>query len=450
MKVQGLQRITNGPFHHLVGFHDIDPWSTDGSKLLCIRVESSSDIPTSQTYAEIGYIDLLYHEFYSVGKTTGWNFPQGARQHWIRKPEGDYIIFNKPGDSTWYSQIVSIKGEVLIQCEQPIYAVSPCNNWGYGINFSRLYRLGGYGYPALYDHTKSKFAPKDDGIWQIDLSCGKARLLLSIDKVAETPGIAPVIRDTDHYVTHVIVSPDSEKLAFLHRYWLPDGGIQTRLMLHELASNKTVVWDEGFLSHFDWIDNDSILIWGRAKGGLQAVRSSNLLTYIPFAGPLLQFVKPIIRKMLNKKISENSYYKLVNEQNRFSSTMFSSNLTHKDGHPSFCPTRRHLLLADTYPDANGIRQLFVYNSQSQITYDLGSYKQDAISPNPRNLDLVRDRVDELVLKKFDKAHYVYSRSGIHCDLHPRWRSDGRYVCVDSNHEGSRQVYILNLDEVIPS
>jgi len=449
MKMQGLERVTNGPFHHLVGFHDIDPWSTDHGKLLCIRVESMCDIPTAKTYAEVGYVDLATNIFYAVGKTTGWNFPQGGRQQWVRKPVGDYIIFNTPGDTRWISQIVSITGEILIECEQAVYAVSPCNRWGYGINFARLYRLGGYGYPTLEDDTKTQFAPKEDGVWQIDLGTGRANLLISLANIIEVPGSAPVVRNTDHYVTHIVVSPDSDKLAFLHRYWLPDGGIQTRLIVYELVSNKATVWDEGFLSHFDWIDNSTILIWGRAaSGGLQAARNSSILTFIPFASQLLKAVKPIIRRMLNKTFSANSYYKLVSEQNSFSSTMFSPNLPRMDGHPSFCPTQRHLMLTDTYPDAKGERQLIVYNSQSQITYDLGLYKQDTTSPNPQNLDSVRNKVDELVLKKFDETHYVYSRSGIHCDLHPRWRSDGKFICVDSNHEGSRQVYILNFDGVV--
>jgi Tol biopolymer transport system component len=31
-----------------------------------------------------------------------------------------------------------------------------------------------------------------------------------------------------------------------------------------------------------------------------------------------------------------------------------------------------------------------------------------------------------------------------CDLHPRWSRDGRQVCFDSAHEGSRQLYVLEL------
>ena len=34
-----------------------------------------------------------------------------------------------------------------------------------------------------------------------------------------------------------------------------------------------------------------------------------------------------------------------------------------------------------------------------------------------------------------------------CDLDPNWSRDGRSVCIDSIHEGSRQVYILDVSEL---
>jgi len=36
---------------------------------------------------------------------------------------------------------------------------------------------------------------------------------------------------------------------------------------------------------------------------------------------------------------------------------------------------------------------------------------------------------------------------IRCDLHPRWNRDGTKVCIDSLHEGSRQIYVLDVSHI---
>jgi hypothetical protein len=37
---------------------------------------------------------------------------------------------------------------------------------------------------------------------------------------------------------------------------------------------------------------------------------------------------------------------------------------------------------------------------------------------------------------------------IRCDLHPRWSRDGTQVCIDSAHEGSRQMHVLDVAEIV--
>jgi hypothetical protein len=32
-----------------------------------------------------------------------------------------------------------------------------------------------------------------------------------------------------------------------------------------------------------------------------------------------------------------------------------------------------------------------------------------------------------------------------CDLHPRWSRDSRQVCIDSTHDGTRQMYVIDLE-----
>ncbi len=43
-----------------------------------------------------------------------------------------------------------------------------------------------------------------------------------------------------------------------------------------------------------------------------------------------------------------------------------------------------------------------------------------------------------------KADEVFTEHG--CDLHPRWAQDGSTITFDSVHEGTRQIYALDVSD----
>lgn len=90
-----------------------------------------------------------------------------------------------------------------------------------------------------------------------------------------------------------------------------------------------------------------------------------------------------------------------------------------DGHCSYSPDRRWML-TDTYPDRdNHYRTLLLYRLKDGLRVDIGSF----YSPPEVTGEL-------------------------RCDLHPRWHWNGTQVCVDSVHEGSRQMYVVDVSEVV--
>ena len=89
-----------------------------------------------------------------------------------------------------------------------------------------------------------------------------------------------------------------------------------------------------------------------------------------------------------------------------------------DGHPSYCPTDNHLVVFDTYPSRSRIQEV--------------------------KLGLDTDKTGESVktiAKVFSPFKYD---NNTRCDLHPRWRQDGKAVCFDSIFEGRRGLYVVEL------
>jgi hypothetical protein len=101
-------------------------------------------------------------------------------------------------------------------------------------------------------------------------------------------------------------------------------------------------------------------------------------------------------------------------------TVVGADVLPQDGHCSYSPDRKWVL-NDTYPDKERMQTLMLYKLANGRRYDLNRFHSPKQFTGP-----------------------------VRCDLHPRWNRDGTQVCFDGCHEPTRQVYVVDVSEVVKS
>lgn len=425
--------------HRLFGFHDVCEWDRTCVHLAALRVRKIDRPPVFDDRAEIGIIGSEGH-FFTLAETQAFNFPQGARQLWA--PSGNGFWFNQCAQSGWIASFAEVsKGGVGRSLGQALYTLSPVGSVGYGLNFARLNRLGGYGYVGLPDPTVNEARPQHDGVTEVDLETGRVRVLVSIGDASAGVNCG---QETHHYLTHIVPNPSGTRLLFLHRWWLPDGGIGSRLLSCVKDGKDLRCHAEGFLSHFDWWDEHRLIIWGRLAN------KSDQLRRLPSArrlGWALKIAKSVVQTVRPKAGRGHLSFVLIDVRDNSVQPFWPDHLT-EDGHPMFCPADRDWLSIDTYPDADRVRQLKLLHAVTGQIVDLGRYQYADLPLDRSLLQKSFEHVDPVVLRNVDLEKFAWARSGLHCDLHPRWKPDGTALAFDSTHEGHRDIYVVDTSRYV--
>jgi hypothetical protein len=202
----------------------------------------------------------------------------------------------------------------------------------FSLNFKRLakYRPE-YGYYVHRD--KDELDEDEDGIWMIDLDKNSTKLLFSLDELQNLP-IIPYSKD--NWVNHIQLSPNSSKFLFLYRNYVNSYRFTSSLVLYDIVNaDIDVILASTSISHYDWYDNEKIIIWCEIDGK----HSYKLLD---------------IYTKKYKEIAQDSLY--------------------TDGHPSFSKDREYLI-TDTYPDRSRLSSLILINFKTQKTQLIGKFHQ---------------------------------------------------------------------------
>lgn len=432
-----VERITNGPKHHLFGFHDLVISNQAEDKYLAIEANVINRPPLPDELFGVGYVKDGV--FVKIGETIAMNYPQGARQQWIGNSDC-FTINNRVGDS-WGTDLYDASAKKIIErFDTPTHMISRDGKYSFGLDYARIHRLGGYGYTGILDKTENDPIPSNTGITRLNLLTKESEMLVSVRQVAEC-GISNLSGNTHHYLTHLCLNPSSNRVAFLHRYFMPDGGLMTRLMTIGVDGQNLRCLGQGFLSHFDWKDDTHIYIYGRTGSTLDNVRNSPLLQN-PFISKSLRFTKKLIKSVLGKQKSLSGGMAFLMIEDSYNPTVYqiANGIIPTDGHPMTNPINRDWCICDTYPDAVGDRELFFYQFSNDTRVNVGKFRRLFDKPDTTLKEQFLFGMDDEIIQNISLELIAFTRSGLHCDLHPRWSAHGNWAVFDSIHEGSRQIY----------
>jgi len=320
-----------------------------------------------------------------LGESRAWNWQQGCMLQWL-PGSADEVLWNDRDGERFVCHVLNVQSGKKRTLPHPVYALSPDGKWAIATDFRRLNDCRpGYGYAGISDPHKDTLVPGDAGIWRVDLQTGRSSLLLSFADVARVPQPGGFSAGAKHWFNHLLVAPETgRRFTFLHRW----RGAQ------EGKSWKTRM----FTANADGSELHLLIPNGRVSHFIWR-DPTHILAYAGLA-------------------DDPKAWRFQLIEDRSSRVEIIEGMLERDGHCSYLPGNKWIL-CDSYPDADRKQNLYLLQVETHRRHPLS---------------------------RFDSPK-VYSGEW-RCDLHPRFSPDGKKVTIDSPHEGGRQVYLVDISEIV--
>ncbi|MBN1877851.1 MAG: hypothetical protein JXA33_26760 [Anaerolineae bacterium] len=384
--------------NYTFGYYDRCAWDAGNQYHLALHIPQQTRLPAPGELAGVGYVTREERCFHKIGETSAWCHQQGAMTLWLRHRPHTFIYNDFVEDGSAWKPIARIysldKGDVG-HYDVPIYAISSDGRWGATLNFGRIPRRG-YSYalaPLPAEHSVPDL--DNDGLFIVDMHTKETRLIASYRQlIARHPFSYDLVRDNGEYVymwlNHTIFNCDAGRVMVLFRYSPAiDQPKPWRTFMYTMRLDGSDL--RCSLSDLYWRGAISHQIWGRTPGEILVDANwgshEHGSEYIVF---------------------DETHYPF--QAQRISRGMGPA------GHLNFSPDGEWLV-ADTYPDREGIQRLALVDVSTGDWVELGRFR-----------------------------HQTPGAVGdIRCDLHPRWSADGTLLTVDTIHEGERKIYLLDME-----
>ena len=391
--------ITKGPHEHLfASYYGVNAWSPDGRYVLVLETDLNGRLPEPGEKAKVGVVDLRKPgEFIPVAETVCWNFQEGTMAHWL-PGEPDAFVYNDFRNGKFVAVVVNWRTKAERIVPWPVSAVSADGTKAISINYARM-RLTrpDYGYAGGgQDAREGVTFPEDDGLFLVDLKTGEAKLIVSIASVRDRVPAVKAVPDKPgsplSYFCHTVFSKDGRRVFWLSRSvdWY-DKATATHPMWHTTAftcdvdgGNVRRCFPDGWgASHFNWKDDRTMVVTVWYEKGVWS--------HVEFT---------------------------VGEEEKV--RRLAPGLLDWDGHCLYMPGGKFMASdSDQHVSTHGLHQRFISLTRLEdgAVRSLGTFGV----PEPYRGEYWR------------------------CDLHGRFRPDGGQFGFNSVHEGSRQLYVMDVN-----
>jgi hypothetical protein len=332
-----VRAITRGPKFHWFGYYDKLQFDPTGRYALGMEAYFENRSPKADDVIKIGMVDLKNDDrWMELGQTSAWCWQQGCMLQW-RPGSKDQIIWNDRQDDRFVCHILNVHDGKRRTLPYPIYTVSPDGRTAVAPDFRRIQDMRpGYGYAGLPDAYKDTAAPKDSGIFRIDLEAGSRELIISLADIAKFGQIPGNPKNPKHYFNHLLFNTNGSRFIFLHR-WRATGlsSFGTRMLTANSDGTDIHIVDPyGKTSHFIWRDPNHILAW--------SWHSSH----------------------------GDAFY--LYEDGTEKVEVVGKGIMTRNGHCTYLPGNKWIL-NDTYPDSDRKQNVYLYNVSTGKTVPLGHF-----------------------------------------------------------------------------
>lgn len=323
--------------------------------------------------------------------------------HWM---SDDEVLFNDVRDGKFKTVIMNWRTKSERVLPLPVSAVSEDRTWAVSINYARLsLTRPDYGYAGDgQDARAGVIYPADDGIWTMDLKTGENQLIVPITRTHPVESKAvwpkPAAQNQLAYHCHTVISKDGAKIFFLARtvdlagnnlkkvsYWET-----TSFTVNRDGSDLRRCFRDGWQgSHFNWAPDGShkmlvTAVWNGDKKG----RKWNETNW-----SLVEF-----------EVGKEDEVRQI-----------GAGILDLDWHCVYSPDGK-FMSGETYWNKNFERPWVLVRLEDGMTMPMGTF---------------------FVPEQYRGGYW-------RCDLHARYRPDGRQIGFNSVHEGTRQVYLRDISE----